>query len=201
MLSNKETVSSLKDENFSIICNNCVGGFIYQYYNLEYRSPTIGLFFLAQDYVRFLSDIKFYISKQLEFIKPEESMYYEQFKKFKAVIEFPIAKLFDVEIFFLHYKNEQEVIEKWTRRVNRINWNDLIIILAENETCNYDVIKKFDALPFKNKICFTKDSYPEIKSSCCIEEMKDTTRLWDVETIMKHFKLTDFINNRAKYVE
>lgn len=201
MFYNKEAVSSLRDENFSIICNNCVGGFIYQHYNLEYKTPTIGLFFLAQDYVKFLANIKFYLSKKLEFIKPEESMYYEEFKKYKVVIEFPIAKLSDIEIFFLHYNDEEEVIEKWTRRLNRINWKDLIIILSENETCNYEVLKKFDALPFKNKICFTKDPYPEIKSSCCIEEMKDPKSSWNLETIMKHFKLTEFINNRVKELE
>lgn len=113
-------------------------------------------------------------------------------------IEFPIGRLYDVEIFFLHYKDQEEALEKWNRRINKINWNDLIIILAENETCNYEIIKKFDALPFKNKVCFTKDHYPEIKSSCCIEEMKDPKRLWDVETIIKHFNLTEFINNRSK---
>jgi len=197
MLSNIKSTLNLKDKNFSIICNNCLGGFIYQYYNIEYRTPTLGLFFLAGDYVEFLSDIKFYLSKQLEFINPRESIHFEHIKNLEGVMEFPIAKLHDIEIFFMHYKNEEEVIEKWNRRINKINWNDLIIIFAENETCNYEIIKKFDALSFKNKICFTKNDYPEIKSSCFIEEMTDPTRVWDVETIMKHFNITKFINNRS----
>jgi len=191
----------LKNENFSIICNNCIGGFIYQYYNIEYKTPTIGLFFLAQDYVKFLSNIEFYLSKQLEFIDPKESIHFEQFKRYVDSINFPIAKLDDIEIFFLHYKDQEEVIEKWNRRMSRVNWKDLIIILAENETCNYEVIKQFDALPFNNKVCFTKDHYPEIQSACCIEEMKDPTRLWDVEIIMKHFDITSFINNRIIKLE
>lgn len=196
MRSSSESLLNSKDEKFSIICNNCVGGFIYQYYNLEYRTPTLGLFFLAVDYIKFLSNIKFYLSKELEFIDPRESINYEEFKDAKLSIEFPIGRLYDVEIFFLHYKNKEEALEKWTRRINKINWNDLIIILAENETCNYEIIKQFDALPFSNKVCFTKDYYPGIKSSCCIEEMKDPKRLWDVETIIKHFNLNQFVNNR-----
>ena len=167
------------------------------YYNIEYRTPTLGLFFLARDYVKFLLDIKFYLSKQLEFINPKESIHYEEFKNVELSIEFPIAKLYDIEIFFLHYKNQEEAREKWNRRINKINWNNLIIILAENETCNYEIIKQFDALPFSNKVCFTKDDYKEIKSSCCIEEMKDLTRKWDVETVMKHFDIREFINNRS----
>jgi len=197
MLSNLESELNLIDKNFSIICNNCLGGFIYQYYNIEYRTPTLGLFFLARDYVKFLSDIKFYISKQLEFIKPNESIYYEEFKKSDLSIDFPIAKLSDIEIFFMHYKNEDEVLEKWNRRINKINWNNLIIIFAENETCNLEIIKQFDALPFKNKICFTRDDHKDIKSSCFIEEMKEPKRSWDMETIMKHFDISKFINNRS----
>ena len=201
MLSKTNSTLNLKDENFSIICNNCLGGFIYQYYNIEYRTPTLGLFLLAQDYIKFLSKIKFYLSKQLEFITPEESMYAEDFKSLKVSIEFPIAKLHDVEIFFLHYKNEEEAREKWNRRKNKINWNNLIVILAENETCSYEIVKQFDALPFKNKVSFTKDDYKDIKSSCCIEEMKEPNSKWDVETVMKHFDITKFINNRCTSLE
>ncbi len=197
MLSEPNSTLSLKDENFSIICNNCLGGFIYQYYNVEYRTPTLGLFFLAVDYVKFLSNIQFYLSKELKFISLKESMHYEDFKDSNLSIDFPIARLSDIEIFFMHYKNEEEVIEKWNRRINKINWNDLIIVFAENKTCTLEIIKQFDTLPFKNKVCFTREEHKEIKSSCFIEEMKDPKTIWDVDTIMKHFNITEFINNRS----
>lgn len=197
MGSRTESTSELKNKDFSIICNNCLGGYIYQYYNIEYRTPTLGLFFLAIDYIKFLSDIKSYLSKELKFISIKESMYYENYKDFEEDINFPIARLHDIEIFFMHYKNEEEVIEKWYRRINKINWNKLIVIMAENETCNYEVIKQFDALPFSNKICFTKDEYKDVKSSCYIEEMKETGGQWTTEIIMKHFDLTKFINNMS----
>lgn len=187
--------SQLKNKDFSIICNNCLGGYIYQYYNIEYRTPTLGLFFLSKDYIKFLENIKFYISGKLEFITVKESIYYDNFKAFEENINFPIARLEDVEIFFMHYKNQQEVIDKWYRRINKINWNNLIVIMAENETCDYEVIRKFDSLPFTKKICFTKDEYPDIKSSCCIEEMNKSGAQWTVDLIMNHFNITNFINN------
>lgn len=198
MSSNIKSASVLKDENFSIICNNCLGGLIYQYYNIEYRTPTLGLFILAKDYVKFLADIKFYLSKQLEFITVKDSMYYDDYKEFEDQINFPIARLHDIEILFMHYKDKEEVMEKWYRRIKKINWNNLIVIMAENETCNYDVIKDFNNLPFINKVCFTKDEYKDIKSACNVEGMKEPGRLWTVETIMKNFNLTEFINNRGK---
>src|SRR5699024_4328392 len=58
----------LTHRDITIISNNCWGGFIYQKYGLEYRTPTIGLFFLGDDYVKFCSKLEFYLSKPIEFI-------------------------------------------------------------------------------------------------------------------------------------
>ncbi|MBS5938618.1 DUF1919 domain-containing protein [Clostridium sp.] len=196
MTSDVKSEIKLKDENFTIVSNNCLGGYIYQYYNIEYRTPTLGLFMLAKDYIKFLTDIKGYLSTELEFINVKDSMYYEEYKSYEDQIKFPIAKLQDIEIFFMHYKDKEEVVEKWYRRIKKINWSNLIVVMAENETFNYDVLKEFDKLPFVNKICFTRDEYKEIKSSCYINGMKDNDILWTVEEISKNFNLTDFINNR-----
>ena len=67
----------LRNKNFSIISNNCWGGRIYQRYGLQYTSPTVGLLFFADEYIRFLSDIKYYLSLDLEFIPKTESRYYQ----------------------------------------------------------------------------------------------------------------------------
>lgn len=63
----------LKFKDFTIISNNCWGGMVYESYNLPKESPTIGMFFVAEDYIDFLTDIKGYINGELSFIKPEES--------------------------------------------------------------------------------------------------------------------------------
>lgn len=63
----------LESTDFTIISNNCWGGMIYESYNLPKKSPTIGMFFIAKDYIEFLSDLKGYISGKLTFIKSEES--------------------------------------------------------------------------------------------------------------------------------
>lgn len=193
---NRDLAKDIKNRNFSIICNNCIGGFIYKYYDIEYRTPTLWLFMVAKHYIKFLSDIKSYLSKKLEFISPKEISDYDSIKDVEQYMTFPIARLGDIEIFFQHYKTEEEAAEKWYRRINKINWNDLIVIMAENETFNYEILKQFDELPFKNKVCFTKDEYSDVKSACCIEEMREPGAKWSVEDIIKHFELTDFINNR-----
>lgn len=60
---------------FTIISNNCWGGVVYEAYNLKKQSPTVGMFFMADDYIKFCKDIKYYLGQEMEFIKPEESKY------------------------------------------------------------------------------------------------------------------------------
>lgn len=54
----KERQKKLLGKDFTIISNNCWGGMIYESYNLPKNSPTVGLFFFAEDYIRFLKDLK-----------------------------------------------------------------------------------------------------------------------------------------------
>ena len=45
----------LKNREFSILANNCWGGAVYDKYGLQYRTPTIGLWFAPKDFLKFLS--------------------------------------------------------------------------------------------------------------------------------------------------
>ena len=69
----KKRSTYLKTKDFTIISNNCWGGTVYEAYDLPKGSPTVGMFFIANDYIEFLSDLKGYIGGKLVFIKPEES--------------------------------------------------------------------------------------------------------------------------------
>ena len=68
---------SLKSDKFTIISNNCWGGLVYQRYNLPYNTPTVGLYFFADDYIKFVSDLDYYLSLKLNFIDVEKSRHYE----------------------------------------------------------------------------------------------------------------------------
>src|SRR5665648_85804 len=54
--------------NFSVICDNCLGGIgIYNKFGLPYSSPTVGLYFYPGDYIYFLENFKELISQPLKF--------------------------------------------------------------------------------------------------------------------------------------
>ena len=60
--------AKLKNRDFTIFCNNCVGAGIYHKYGLKYTTPTVGLFFFSEDYIyiKFLEKIDWYLKQPLE---------------------------------------------------------------------------------------------------------------------------------------
>lgn len=153
-------IKGLKNTEFTIISNNCWGGMIYESYNLPKKSPTVGCFFMAEDYIRFLTNLKEYLETDLEFINPQQSKWIKE-KEVSGDMRFgkyPIGILRlegeSVEIFFLHYSSEDEAREKWVRRCKRINWDKMLLKFNDQNGCTQEHIEQFFALPYK-KIFFT----------------------------------------------
>lgn len=142
----------LENTDFTIISNNCLGGMIYESYAIKKNSPTVGAFFMAEDYIKFVSNMKEYISYELKFIDPENSRYKSILKKDKRFGQYPIGKLNDIEIMFLYYENEKDAKEKWDRRCKRINWNKLIFKFNDQNLCTEKDVLAFSKLPYKNKL-------------------------------------------------
>lgn len=115
----------LYSDNFTIISNNCWGGIIYKYFGMKFQSPTVGMYFFADEYIRFLTDLKYYLSQSLIIKDIESSKYKDEIRKRG---QNPlIGWLDDIEIVLLHYDDPNEAKEKWQYRLERINYNRLII--------------------------------------------------------------------------
>lgn len=186
----------VKNKSISIICNNCWGGIFYRNSNIPYLSPTVGLFFMADDYIKFIYDLKKYIETELEFISVEDSKYKNYLKKLNY--NSPIGKLNDVEIMFLHYSSESEAKEKWDRRKARINWDNIVYKFSDQNMCTYEDLEKFQLFKAKNKICFTTREYDgldtiQIKKYQNAECVGD-----DIKSYKKYFNFYDYINKNLK---
>ena len=156
----KRRCKSLKKQQFTIISNNCWGGHVYRFFGLTYDSPTIGLYMFSEDYVKFVYNLKEYLDMPLKFITYKESRY-------RDILEArgghdsscPIGVLNDIEIIFLHYHSPEEALEKWTRRKNRIHWDNMVFKMSEQNLCKPEHLKKFDSLQVKKKLVFTTKDY------------------------------------------
>ena len=163
----KKRNKELNNKNFTIISNNCWGGMVYVSYNLRKNSPTVGLFFMPDDYIRFISNMKFYLNLELRFIDAAESKNKDKLRKTLEFGHYPIGVLGDIEIYFMHYKSENEALDKWNRRCKRINFNNIIYKFCDQNGCTKKDIDNFLKLPYKNKLFFTVRKW-NINSNCII---------------------------------
>ncbi len=155
----------LKGTNFTIISNNCWAGLVYQSYGLSYNTPTVGMFIVSDDYIKFVSNLKYYMSiDSFEVVEPEHSKWYNELKGISKYGLYPIARLGDIELHLLHYGSVLEAQEKWNRRKERIDYNHMLVKFSEMNLCNENNIQSFQNLEFENKICFISKKYERLQN-------------------------------------
>lgn len=184
----------IKNKNVTIISNNCWGGIFYRNNNLEYLSPTLGLFFIGDEYIKFIYDMKMYLNyENIDFITIEQSKYRDYLKKVKY--DGIIGKIKDVEICFLHYKSEEEVKNKWNRRKQRINWDNIVYKFNDQNLCTYDNLKKFNEFKAKNKICFTSKKYEEFDTIQISKYERYEYVLEDIKSYKRYINIYKYLND------
>ena len=180
--------------DFSIISNNCWGGSVYRYFGLPYQSPTAGLYFFASDYVRFSANLRHYLALPLEFIDARESLHYDVLKR-RGEADKPIALIDGVEIVFLHYPTAKEAAEKWRRRVDRVNWDNLFIKFSQMNGCTEEDLRKFDEIGFPNKLCFTATRRPDLECAVFHPASVDEGQILnDTDRFSQGFDLYGWLN-------
>lgn len=98
--------NSLKNTNFSLLSSNCMGGFIMHLLGLRFLSPFVNIRVDSNEFVRFVLDYKYYLSRELNFITSSEP--------------YPVAKLDDITLYFVHYSSKEEAEIKWNERKKTI---------------------------------------------------------------------------------
>lgn len=190
----------LKVEDFTIISNNCWGGTVYESYGLRKNSPTIGMFIMPEDYLNLISNLDYYLSMPLKFIEPEESKWCVQLEQKSNWKTYVIGVLGDVELHMLHYHDKNIAIEKWNKRIQRINRERIIFKFNDQNGCTVQQIKRFIELPLENKICFVASEQMKITDDIILvkqpkvyqEGIKASREPFGES---KYFNITEYINN------
>ena len=102
----------LRNYNPTIISSNCNGGIIYHDLNLPFNSPTINLSMDTDDFIKLVSNMKYYLGQEI--VEIEDKNY-----------QFPCGMLDDIKIRFNHYDTFEEAVYKWNERKKRINWDNI----------------------------------------------------------------------------
>ena len=149
----------LKNKYPTIISSNCNGGMILHDLGLRFNTPTINLYFESADYIKFVSDLDKYLLLELTEIKSDKP--------------YPVGKLGDIFVYFMHYSSFEDAKEKWNERKRRVNKDNLFLMYTDKNGCTEDHLKAFEALPYEHKVVFTHTPRPEIKSSYYIKGFED----------------------------
>ena len=127
----------------TIFANRCFGGHTYHSMGLEFSSPLVNIYFVDDDYIKFLKSPKFYLSQKLEV---KDWVYNETLK-----INYPVVSCADLSLHFYHNDNFEVAKAEWERRKNRINWDNIICMM---QTIDPKIEEEFNNLEYEKKICF-----------------------------------------------
>lgn len=161
---NRANRKRLKNRDFSLLCNNCNGGTVSHDLGLQFRSPTVNLFFYGDHFFRFCENFDHYIAQPLV---PCEN------PRHKPDIDYPVCNLGDLELHFLHYSSFAQAKEKWDARTARLNRENIFVMWTFFDGTSEEMLARFDKLPFKNKVAFTERAFPQYKSAFYIRGFEE----------------------------
>lgn len=164
---NRYERTRLKREHFTIISNSCIGGVICHDLGVQFQSPTVNIYIRPHEFVHMCENMGYYMELPLI-----EAPYNEQ-------IGYPVAMLGDITLYCKHYAAFDEVEKAWNKRKKRIDWDHVYFMMTDRDfvppvsitrsicACSEETLKRFDNLPFQNKVCIVQnEKYAERYKSC-----------------------------------
>ena len=112
----------------TIISNNCLGAYTYKMLGLEYTSPFIWSQTFLSDILKIVQDLS-----QLDFqnIRLTDANN-EYIPDHRSKGSYAVQLENGAKSYFIHYKDKQDTEDKWRRRSNRIDKNDIVIYLMSS---------------------------------------------------------------------
>ena len=195
----------LQKQDFSIISNNCWGGMVYDEFHLPYLTPTVGMWIPSGDYLKFISNLQYYLAIDVEEISYKECHASELLEKRKRegrysfdLDDLVIGRIDDVDIVFLHYHTFEDAKRKWEKRRTRVNFDNLIVKYNDQNGFDKSYYHEFCKLSYPKKLFFTVDPGLIDHDWCFLFQSKDDDGNVDDTVIGKQpFSIKSLLNSMA----
>lgn len=185
---NKSARQRLKNKDVTILAHNCLGGVWYHDLGLKFLSPTINLYIMPSHFIKFITNLEFYLKQRLVF-------------KEEFPMKYPVGMLDDITIFFIHYHTAEEAAYCWDKRKERINWNNICLLMSDRFGCSEEILKEYENLPYP-KLFFSTKQYVQFSFAYQIKKYKDYDFLpYPATQIMNIFGKRLFEYSELDYVE
>lgn len=161
---------------------------MYRFYRTAFNSPFVGLFIMPDDYLAILENP--------DILREPPRMTTATASRFRSrfthLPDYPLGILpGGIEIHFLHYKSADEALDKWTRRLRRLDWRNCIVKFSQGGGSTQEHLRRFDALPYPHKVAFTCRPCPGLKSVFPLPEFANDTELgkyWKIADLRWNFR-------------
>lgn len=168
---NRKKEAALKDVPVSVFCNNCTGGVLLHDFNKQFDTPLINAGFYADDFYELLMNLPAYMACPLT-----------EDKEKSEELHYPIGNLNGLMIRFPHDKTFEEVLEKWNRRKERIDYDHIFVIWVgyQNELPE-DKIERIKNVPYP-KVVFLNHERKDLPFTFYIKGFEDQAgvgHVWD----------------------
>lgn len=167
----------LENKTPSIISINCNGCTIAHDLGLRFNTQFVNLWLYPKDFIKYISNLDYYNSLPITFVESKE-------------YDYPVGKVGDIYVYFMHYATNEEAEKKWEERKKRTDKENLFVMMTDQEGCTEEDMEAFDVLPYKNKIIFTHIPMPQIKSSFYIKGFENDKSVG---------KLNGYIDDKSVY--
>lgn len=174
-----------KSGDITFISQNCIGGIIYHDMRERFLTPTINLFFMANDFVKFVENLEYYLSKELIMLENTEVV---------------TGKLEDIEIYFLHYHTNEEAKQKWNERKKRVNFDKIFVIQTDRDNFDDETFKRFKDIKYPKALITRNEKWQNEEFVIYLPKYKDEKFIPDTIPEREFYKDDKIIKliNKAK---
>ena len=140
----------IRESKITLITEACYGGYIYNQLSLPFFSPFINTRIEQGEYIRLLENLDYYLNQNIV-----EKISLDCEEKNGSITwgknGYPIMQLGDISLHAIHAQNSEEYIEQWNRRKQRINRDNVFVLMILDSDTHAE---QFSQLNIKNKVGF-----------------------------------------------
>lgn len=144
--------------SYTIISDDCWAGQLEKQLGIAYSTPTVGLYIVGNDYINFIKNICMPNASQLDFVESAE--------------DFPVAVTPFTKLYFMHFKDEKEALDKFSRRFKRIDYDNIFfkIDLGKPGVTEQEIVE-WNNMKLPNSVAFYPPSVTQfVHNGIMIEE-------------------------------
>jgi uncharacterized protein (DUF1919 family) len=181
----------LKCDFPTIISNTCIGGRIYEAFDMPLLSPLINTGVEDSDFIKLCIDTKRYMNEELKI------QYWSRGIKLDGPDEdYLVAELGDIKILISHIESADMVIESWDLLKERINWSRIVYVMEEQtyrKAISSEHMQQFMKVPGKKLFVKGTSFYEDIAQKPLFLRYEDAPNRRE-PAIENYFDIVGWIN-------